>query len=325
MDKLRVHVENNPAADAAMTLAPGMFEAELARRPRLAGRLALTFNDDPDRFGSVAEDAEVVFAGRRFADASLLRRLRWVQSVSAGIEAFLPVLPPGVLLTNASGVHAEKGGEFILTAALMLNYGIPRFATDKEHRRWAPQFGPPIAGKTAVLLGVGAIGGEGARLLKLLGARTVGVSRSGGERPHLDRSLTLAEIDAALPQADFLISSLPLTPATAGLIDRHRLDLLPAGAGVVIVGRAKVFDCDALLARLADGSLGGAVLDVFPQEPLPADSPFWSAPNLVVTPHCSVDDHTVYLARCLTLFLDNLERYLAGERLLNLVDRDQGY
>jgi phosphoglycerate dehydrogenase-like enzyme len=325
MERLRVHVENNPKADPAMTLAPALLEAELARRPALAGRLDVTYNGDPERFGAVAADAEVVFAGRRFADVSALPRLRWVQSVSAGIEAFLPVLPPDVALTNASGVHAEKGGEFILTAALMLNYGIPRFATDKEHRRWNPQFGPPIAGKVAVLLGVGAIGGEGARLLKLLGARTVGVSRSGGTRPHLDRSLTLAEIDAVLPEADFLISSLPLTAATSNLIDRRRLDLLPARAGVVIVGRAKVFDCDGLLAKLADGSLGGAVLDVFPEEPLPADSPFWSAPNLVVTPHCSVDDHTVYLARCLGLFLDNLERYLRGEPLLNLVDREQGY
>jgi phosphoglycerate dehydrogenase-like enzyme len=118
---------------------------------------------------------------------------------------------------------------------------------------------------------------------------------------------------------------LPLTGETAGLIDRRRLDLLPGHAGVAIVGRAKVFDCDALVAKLHEGTLGGAVLDVFPEEPLPRESPFWSVPNLVMTPHCSVDDHSVYMDRCAGIFADNLERYLAGAPLRNVVEPDRGY
>jgi len=248
-----------------------------------------------------------------------------VQSTSAGVEALLPLMPPGAVLTNASGVHREKGGEFILAAVLMLNYAIPRFASDKQHRRWAPRFESTVAGKRAMLLGVGAIGGEGARLLRLVGATTIGVTRSGGRREHVDRSVTFAAIDEFLPQTDFLVSSLPLTRETEGMIDRRRLDLLPRHAGVAIVGRAKVFDCDALLDKLADESLGGAVLDVFPEEPLPPQSRFWTAPNLVITPHCSVDDHAVYMDRCVALFSDNLGRYLSGAPLRNVVDPERGY
>src|SRR5215203_4032676 len=149
------------------------------------------------------------------AQAEIARRCQraeWVQSTSAGVEALLPLMPPGAVLTNASGVHREKGGEFILAAVLMLNYSIPRFASDKQHRRWAPRFESTVAGKRAMLLGVGAT--------------TIGVTRSGGRREHVDRSVTFAEIDELLPQTDFLVSSLPLTRETQGMIDRRRLDLL---------------------------------------------------------------------------------------------------
>jgi phosphoglycerate dehydrogenase-like enzyme len=149
-------------------------------------------------------------AKRRFATSPTARE--WVQSISAGVEALLPLLPTGAVLTNASGVHRDKGGEFILTAVLMLNYAIPRFATDKERRRWAPRFERTVAGKRAMLLGIGAIGGEGARLLKLLGVSTIGVSRSGRRHDHVDRPVTFAEVDRLLPETDFLVSSLPLTP-----------------------------------------------------------------------------------------------------------------
>jgi phosphoglycerate dehydrogenase-like enzyme len=137
--------------------------------------------------------------------------------------------------------------------------------------------------------------------------------------------VTFAELDPVLPGTDFLVSSLPLTKETEAAIDRRRLDLLPRHAGVAIVGRAKVFDCEALLGKLSDESLGGAVLDVFPEEPLPPESPVWTAPNLIITPHCSVDDHAVYMDRCVAIFADNLGRYLAGTPLRNVVDPERGY
>jgi phosphoglycerate dehydrogenase-like enzyme len=323
--KLRVHIENDPAAAEALRLTPARLDAALAGRGDLAERVAASFNDDPARFAAIAGDAEIVFAGRKLDAFGSVPELKWVQSVSAGVEAMLPYLPPQVTLTNASGVHGNKGAEFILASVLMLNYRIPQFVTDQRQRRWQPVYGGTVAGKAATLLGIGAIGLPAARLLKSLGVRTQAISRSGGEREHVDVSASFADMDALLPQTDFLISSAPLTPETRRLIDRRRLDLLPSHAGIVIVGRAKVFDCDALVAKLRDGSLGGAVLDVFPTEPLPPDDPIWSTPNLIMTPHCSVDDHGVYLDRCLDIFLDNLARYVDGRPLQNVVDRARGY
>jgi phosphoglycerate dehydrogenase-like enzyme len=324
-ERLRVHIENDPAAADALRLDQDRLGEALAGREELKGRIDVTFNDEPARFASVAADAEIIFAGRKLDDMASLPKLRWVQSVSAGVEAILPYLPPQVMLTNAGGVHGDKGAEFILASVLMLNYGIPRFATDQRHRRWQPDYGGTVRGKVATLLGIGAIGAPAARLLKSFGVRTQAVSRSGGERSDVDVSTSFAGMDSLLPQTDFLIASAPLTAETEGMMDRRRLDLLPRRAGIVIVGRAKVFDCEALVAKLREGSLAGAVLDVFPTEPLPANHPIWATPNLIMTPHCSVDDHSVYLDRCLGIFLDNLVRYLGGRPLRNLVDRSRGY
>ena len=323
--RIHVHVENYRPGESGLWLEPETLEAALAARSLPRDRIDLSFNDDPSRTEDVASSAEVLFAVRRPKTLAFAGGLKWVQSVSAGVEALLPLLPAGAVLTNASGVHADKGGEFILTAVLMLNYAIPQFVDDKAARRWEPRFESPLKGKRATLLGVGAIGAEGARLLKLLGAFTVGVTRSGTPRPSIDKSAAVSELDRILPQTDFLVSSLPLTAETAGLMDRRRLDLLPHHAGIVNVGRAKVFDTDALLSKLHQGTLGGAVLDVFPVEPVPADSPVWNTPRLIMTPHCSVDDHAVYMDRCVAIFADNLERYLNGAALRNVVDAGRGY
>src|SRR3954447_13310840 len=137
---VRVHIENNRDAEQALTVTPEHLARSLAERPGLAERLSLTFNDDPDRFAEVAADAEILFAGRKPKTLAFANLLKWVQSTSAGVESLLPLIAPGTVLTNASGVHREKGGEFILTAVLMLNYAIPRFVSDKAARRWKPSF-----------------------------------------------------------------------------------------------------------------------------------------------------------------------------------------
>jgi len=118
---------------------------------------------------------------------------------------------------------------------------------------------------------------------------------------------------------------LPLTPETNGLIGPAELDLLPKHAGVVNLGRGRVIDYDALRQKLQKGELSGAVLDVFYEEPLPADSPLWSTPNLILSPHCAVDDESVYVERCLDIFFGNLKRFLAGRPLENVVDTRLGY
>lgn len=322
---LKVHVENGRGQPAALTLEQDRLEAKIATRSSLRHRVSISVNDDPDRFAERAGDAEIIFAAHKPASFASAPHLKWVQSISAGVETLLPLLPSGVALTNASGVHAAKAAEFVLTSVLMLNYKIPRFVTNKERRAWEPDYGGTVAGKVAMLLGVGAIGSAAARLLKSFGLETIGITRSGSPHDGLDQSATLAQIDGLLGRTDFLISSLPLTPGTAGLIGRSQLDLLPPRAGVVVVGRAQVFDYDALADKLHDGTLAGAILDVFAQEPLPASDRLWKTPRLVMTPHCSLDDHTTYLESCLDIFVENLDRYATGRELLNVVDPAAGY
>lgn len=325
---LHVHIENDGRGPAALRLAPGRLEDRLARAG-LAGAVSrITENGEPARMAEAIAGADVLFAARKLAITTAQRAapgLRWVQVISAGVDALVAEWPPDVVLTNASGVHGEKGGEYALAAALMLVYGIPGFASDKVEARWRPAFGGPARGRRVLLLGVGGIGRAAAPLLRRHGMAVTGLTRGGRSDADLDRVVGPRDLDAALPETDILVSTLPLTPDTRGLVDRRRLALLPSGAGVVVLGRADVFDYDALADALDAGRLGGAVLDVFPQEPLAADHRLWRTPRLVMTPHCSVDDHDTYVERCLDIFVDNLGRFGRGEPLNNVVDRALGY
>jgi phosphoglycerate dehydrogenase-like enzyme len=155
--------------------------------------------------------------------------------------------------------------------------------------------------------------------------RTIGINTSGKRVAGFDRVVRVAEMAHVLPLADFLVVTLPITPATENLIDRAAIGRLPARCGIVNLGRARVMDYDAMVERLRAGTLAGAVLDVFNPEPLPADSPLWDVPNLIVSPHAGVDDGAVYVERGLDIFAENLRRYLSGRKLRNLVDLDRGY
>lgn len=137
--------------------------------------------------------------------------------------------------------------------------------------------------------------------------------------------VAMDRLDEVLPRMDYVFVSLPATPETVGLFDRERLMRMKPGAGIVNVGRGSTMDYAALSALLDDGCLSGAVIDVFEQEPLPSDSPLWSAPNFVVTPHVSADDGDSYVPITLDLFFGNLRRYLAGETMINIVRPELGY
>jgi phosphoglycerate dehydrogenase-like enzyme len=327
---LAVLVANDPEASPALCITAPALSAAIAQRIGATPAIDIHVNDDPAHFEAVIVECAptALFAARavdlRRAQA-LAPGLRWVQATSAGVEKHLATLPRGMTLTNASGVHAEKGAEFILAAALMLVYDIPRFASAKERREWSPVYGGVLAGRTVALLGVGAIGAAAARLLRPFGVKLIGVTRSGASDADLDSCVATDAVDDVLRAADIVVSTLPLTAGTRGLIDRRRIGLLRPDAGLVVVGRARVFDYDAMMDRLEAGTLRGAVLDVYPVEPVPVDDRLWRCPRLVMTPHCSVDDHDHYAARCIDLFADNLRRLIAGEPLRNVVDPASGY
>jgi phosphoglycerate dehydrogenase-like enzyme len=169
------------------------------------------------------------------------------------------------------------------------------------------------------------MGGAAARSASKLGMKVIGVRRTPGRHRHADEILPLAKLHKGLARADFVLIAAPLTPATAHLIDAAAIAAMKDGAGLINVGRAGVVDYDALTAALKDGKLSGAILDVFDPEPLPASSPLWQVPNLIITPHCSSDDLDDYLPRTMDLAFENFARLTAGRRLKNVVDRRLGY
>lgn len=326
MTALRVHAQVNPAANLAKEFRPARIESGLAE---LGAAVRLSHGSTPEAFEAALPEAEVLFLTGQVPLHVLARRaprLRWISYTSAGVEGLLKLdLPPHIVLTNASGTHEPKAAEFALTAVLMLNNHIPHLMTAQRAHRWAPIPAATVAGKTVLILGMGALGGGAATALKVLGMRVVGNSRSGRPHPSVDVMTRGDGFRAHLPEADFLVIALPLTPETHGLIGRAELDLLPRHAGVVNIGRGEQLDAVALAAKLSEGSLGGAVLDALPQEPLPADSPLWDTPRLVVTAHCGLYDPAAYGPRCLDLFRANLQRFIAGEPLQQVVERRRGY
>ena len=254
-------------------------------------------------------------------------RLRWIHIIGAGIEPLLPLdwLPEGTVLTNNSGVHAEKIREAAMMALLMLNARIPAIVTNQTQARWDQIFTSCIAGKTVLVIGVGEMGGTIAAAAQTLGLRVIGVRRSGAPHPHVDRMVPIAALDAVLPDADFVVLAAPLTPETRNLLDRRRIAMMKRGAGLLNVGRAGLVDHEALVVALQIGALSGAILDVHDPEPLPKSSPLWRAANLVLTPHVTSDDLEGYLPKTFDLVFANATRLMRGERLVNTVDPVRGY
>ena len=336
---IKIHVKNNhwaegsfpntPSGEEVFTITAERFADELAKFPDLAGKFEVFIDWDTENFEQSMADSDVLLAWNFPTDglADIAPDLNLIHCIGSGVEHLLPLdwLPEHVTLTNNKGVHAAKAGEFGLMAVLMLHSHMPAVVTNQKNHIYDSLYATPIAGKTLVVLGTGSLGGSGAKKVHDLGAHVIGVNRSGREVEGCDEVVTTDRLDEVLPRADYLLIATPDTPETRGLMDRRRLDLLKPSAGVINIGREAVMDYDALSDKLEEGSLAGAILDVFDPEPIDANSRLWDTPNLVITPHISADDGDAYIPMTLGLFFENLRKYLAGEPLLNPVNRDHGY
>jgi phosphoglycerate dehydrogenase-like enzyme len=262
--------------------------------------------------------------------------LRWVHSAAAGVRGalFPEMMASDVLLTNSAGVHGVPIAEYVLAGVLHLMRGLDIAGVQQRARRWdkAPfvSDGTPVrevGGSRVLVVGAGGLGTEVARRMTALGARCVGLRRrpEQGAPEGFERVAALATLDEELPLADVVVLTAPATPETEGILSARRLALLRRDAIVVNVARGSLVDEPALVAALADGRLRGAVLDVFHEEPLPADSPLWGMPQVILTPHVSPVSPGRFWDRQLDLIVDNWRRYREGRPLRNLVDKHAGY
>lgn len=321
MGKPAVFYMTAPAIHAARTRAQATATVSINEDPLnvswLAGTTGLVTSNDV----LMAPDFPLHALGR------VAPRLRWIHIIGAGIEPLLPLdwLPDGVVLTNNSGVHVPKTRESVLMALLMLNARLPAMMANQRAHRWQPIFTPSIAGRHLLVVGVGDMGGAAASAGRALGLHVTGVRRNGAAHPDVTRMVTPDALDTVLPSADFIVLAAPLTPDTRGMIDRRRLGLLKPGAGLFNIGRAGLLDHVALADGLASGAISGAILDVFDPEPLPADSPLWDVPGLMMMPHVTSDDTDAYLPMTYDLVFANADRLARGQPLLNRVDPARGY
>lgn len=280
-------------------------------------------------------EAEVAFSSQigpeHLAAAS---RLRWIHSPAAGIGGMLypEMLASAVVLTNSRGLAAESIAEHVVAVTLALFRRLPLAFARQAGRTWAQDeiSAPPgnrmVSGSHVVIIGLGAIGAATALRMHGLGARVTGIRRRerAPDVPGVTDVRPPEELPGVLPHADVVVVAAPRTHLTRGLIGAGAIGAMPAGAVLVNVSRGGLVDERAVAAALRSGHLAGAALDVFGHEPLPPDSPLWTVPNLLITPHTSGfgPDHW---DRAAGLFARNLRRFEQGEPLLNVVDKEAGY
>ncbi|MEO7002962.1 MAG: D-2-hydroxyacid dehydrogenase [Ktedonobacterales bacterium] len=268
---------------------------------------------------------------------TLVPQLRWLALASAGAEHILrmELTRPehGLIITTANGVHAVPISEFVFSAMLLWMRHWPRMLDDQRQTLWPrgaaydALTGDELDGATLGVIGVGAIGRRVAQLAHAFGMRVVATRRSSAPQapdPDVDQWVSVDRLQDLLEQADVVAICVPSTPQTHHLIDATRLHQMKRSALLINIARGDAVDEDALIAALQDGTIAGAALDVFAHEPLPAESPLWKLPNVILSPHVSGMTNR-YGKRLTDLLLDNLARYRTGQPLRNVVDRARGY
>ena len=321
--------------DALRTAAPSNWDVYFVRD--------LTVSDGDGGHGvspevlRAAADAEVYFghglSPELFAAAP---RLRWVHTAAAGVASLLfPAMRASdVRLTNSAGVMGDTIAEHVLGGVIYLLRSFDIAVRNQDRHHW-DKAGFAAKDSTirelnecrALIVGTGGIGAAMGWRLSALGMRCIGVRRRPelGTPPGFDRVVGPDGLDAELPGTDVIVLATPLTSATGTLLTGARMDCLAPGAIVVNVSRGALLDEEALMERLGVGRLRGAVLDVFREEPLPANRPLWDFRQVLLTPHVAAISPRRFWERELDLFLDNWVRYRRGDPLRNLVDKDAGY
>ncbi|MBI10572.1 MAG: D-2-hydroxyacid dehydrogenase [Rhodospirillaceae bacterium] len=320
---IKLHIENDSSLGEVFEVTPAKIAAALERSPDMAGKFDWTIGYDCAQFDFQIADADALICWDidTVNLAHRAPRLRWIHATGAGVEHFAPFdwLPDGATFTNNAGIHGERADEYAIMSLLMLNNRVPEMVTNQRAARWEQTFNSSINGKTLLVVGVGHVGGGVATWAKRFGMTVLGVRRSGEEHPAIDEMHRPDAIPSLISRADFIFVATPATANTRHLIGATEISAMRPGTGIVSYSRAAVIDYEAIRIRCEANDIS-AILDVFDPEPLPADSPLWHTPNIIITPHCSSDDTDVYIPKTLDHVLANMRRFRAGNPLENRVD-----
>ena len=309
--------------------------AYLKALDRLPADTRIIVSADEAKLAQAAPEADVILNGE-FKDPQLLKktfplatRVRWVHTLSAGVEHVLSpeIIASPVPLTNGRGVFRRPLAEWAVGAMLYFLYDFRRLVRQQEQGVWADFDIDEIGDKVIGIVGYGEIGRAVAERAKPFGSKIVALRRKPGNSaadPLIDRAYAPAQIDEMLAACDFVVASAPLTPETRGLIGPEQIAALKSSAVVINIGRGPVIDEAALIAALESKKIRGAALDVFTVEPLPPGHAFYKLQNVLLSPHSA--DHTAgWRDRAMQFFLDNFARFAKGEPHENVVDKHAGY
>ncbi len=262
------------------------------------------------------------------------KKLRWIHSPAAAVHQLMypELIRSNVIVTNSSNVHGPVVAEHAISVLLALAKRLPQAMHYQREKKWAQTLlwneSPrprEVSGATVVVVGVGGIGSAFIHHARHFGMHVIAVRESVSKgKGEADEVVSLSDLDKVLPRADYILLCTPVTPATTGMINESRLNRMKPDAYIINVGRGPLIDEAALLHALQTKRIAGAALDVFVEEPLPAESPLWSLDNLLITPHTAAVTERLW-DRHSELIVENLRRLLAGQPLLNVVDKSKGY
>ncbi|ODM71545.1 D-2-hydroxyacid dehydrogenase [Bradyrhizobium elkanii] len=283
---------------------------------------------DAERLAQNIAEADVLLAPsfpvEFFEEA---KKLRWFQCTGAGVESMLLIRDRAdhIAVTNARGIHGDIIADFVMAGVTMLQWDFRRYLREQAERKWNPRYVAPLADKTLGVVGLGSIGATIARRAKSAGMMVVGSKRDISVPVEgVDRLFAANALDDLLPLCDFVVLAVPATPDTAGLIGEAAIARMQPHAFLINIARGTVVVEAELIKSLQTGAIAGAMLDVFEQEPLPQDSLLWDMPNVIATPHVA-GGPTNYTERVFSIMAENIDRFLNGRPLKNVVDLRRGY
>ena len=318
-----------------MVFMPPQDDLRRSFAARIADSLAeydVTAPETDEEALEAIRDADAAFGWVPPTALAAAEKLRWVHSPDAGPFFgfyYKELTESDLTITNPRGIYFDHISHHILMFVLALARGLPWYMDAQRRREWdkdarkSPYI--DLAGAVALVNGVGGIGHETARICSTLGMEVIGIEpRREYDLPFVEFH-TPDEIDAQLPRADFVITTVPHTPETEGMFDARRFALMKPSAYFINIGRGMVCKIDDLADAIEDGTIAGAGLDVFEQEPLPSDHKLWGLPNVLMTPHVAVKDAGNVDERRYEILIGNARRFLSGEDLQNVVDKSKWY